>query len=117
MSTKSILVIAPHPDDETISLGGSIAKLSSQGHQVHILTVCGHLPPLYTKQDYYKTVTEAEKAYEIIGASSSEFLSIPATTVSTMPIHELNNKIYNSIEKIKPKIVFCPYPDRNIDIV
>ncbi len=27
MTVKRILVIAPHPDDETLALGGTIAKL------------------------------------------------------------------------------------------
>ena len=40
---KRVLVISPHPDDETLALGGTIAKLISQGHEVYILTVAGHL--------------------------------------------------------------------------
>ncbi|SVD89170.1 uncharacterized protein METZ01_LOCUS442024, partial [marine metagenome] len=44
-SGSSILIIAPHPDDEILGLGGTISKLSSQGHKVTILTVSGHLPP------------------------------------------------------------------------
>jgi len=32
---KNILVIAAHPDDEVLGCGGSIAKFSSQGYQVH----------------------------------------------------------------------------------
>ena len=42
---KRILVISPHPDDETLGLGGSISKMINQGHEVYILTVSGHLPP------------------------------------------------------------------------
>ena len=56
---KRILVIAPHPDDETLGVGGTIAKYSSQGDEVFVLIVSGHLPPLYSKDDYDKTVKEA----------------------------------------------------------
>ena len=112
---KKVLVISPHPDDETLGAGGSIAKLISEGHHVFILTVSGHLPPLYDKEDYNKTINEAYKAYDILGVTDSKFLEIPATMIDEVPIHELNNKISLVINEFKPNIVFCPFPDRHID--
>tara|TARA_B100000787_G_C16132969_1_gene268265 strand:+ start:337 stop:1008 length:672 start_codon:yes stop_codon:yes gene_type:complete len=115
MIAKRILVVAPHPDDETIAAGGTIAKLSSQGHEVHVLTACGHLPPLYSREDYEKTVVESKRAFKILGVASSEFLEIPATMLAGRPVHELNSKISDTVNKINPQMVFCPYPDRHID--
>ena len=34
-----ILVIAAHPDDEVYGMGGTIARLSSEGNEVHVLVV------------------------------------------------------------------------------
>jgi glucosamine-6-phosphate deaminase len=34
--SKRIVVFSPHPDDDVISMGGTLARLSSQGHQVHV---------------------------------------------------------------------------------
>lgn len=33
---KTVLVFSPHPDDDVISMGGTIIRLADQGHQVHI---------------------------------------------------------------------------------
>jgi len=33
---KKVLVFSPHPDDDVISMGATLAKLCHQGHQVHI---------------------------------------------------------------------------------
>lgn len=36
---KSILVFAPHPDDETLGCGGTIAKKSSEGYEVIVVVL------------------------------------------------------------------------------
>ena len=112
---KRVLVITPHPDDETLGVGGSIAKLINQGHDVYILTVSGHLPPIYDRKDYDKTVKEAHKAYDILGITNSKFLEIPATMIGDEPVHSLNNKIASVVNDYRPNFVFCPFPDRHID--
>ena len=110
-----ILVVAPHPDDETLGVGGTIAKYTAQGDDVFVLTVSGHLPPLYSRDDYEKTVNEARNAFDVLGVSKSDFLEIPATMIGELPLHEVNGMISKIVNEFKPQIVFCPYPDRHID--
>lgn len=33
---KRVIVFSPHPDDDVISMGGTVARLSSQGHELHM---------------------------------------------------------------------------------
>jgi N-acetylglucosamine malate deacetylase 1 len=115
MSIDRVLVIAPHPDDETLGVGGTIAKFVTSGSEVFVLTVAGHLPPLYDKKDYKIIIEEAKKAYEILGVKNFKFLDIPATFVNELPVHELNQKILSVIDDFSPNIVFAPFPDRHID--
>ena len=112
---KRVLVVAPHPDDETLGVGGTIAKFSSQGDEVFVLIVSGHLPPLYSREDYEITVSEAHSAFDLLGVAKSEFLEIPATMIGDLPLHEFNGKISKIFNEFNPHIVFCPYPDRHID--
>jgi N-acetylglucosamine malate deacetylase 1 len=115
MKVKRLLVIAPHPDDETLGAGGTISKYSSQGHEVIVLIVSGHLPPLYKREDYDKTVQESIDAFNILGVKDSIFLEVPATMITSISVNELNEKINKVIKEFQPHIVFCPYPDRHID--
>ena len=112
---KRVLVVAPHPDDETLGAGGTIAKYSAQGDEVFVLMVSGHLPPLYSREDYEITVSEAHSAFDLLGVAKSEFLEIPATMIGDLPLHEFNGKISKIFNEFNPHIVFCPYPDRHID--
>ena len=34
---KRVLVFSPHPDDDVISMGGTLQKLAKQGHEVHVV--------------------------------------------------------------------------------
>jgi len=40
----SILIIAPHPDDAELGMGGTILKLASQGHRVHLVDMTNGEP-------------------------------------------------------------------------
>ncbi|SVD07089.1 uncharacterized protein METZ01_LOCUS359943 [marine metagenome] len=112
---KRVLVVAPHPDDETLGVGGTIAKFSAQGDEVFVLMVSGHLPPLYNREDYEITVSEAHSAFDLLGVAKSKFLEIPATMIGDQPLHEVNGRISKIFNEFNPHMVFCPFPDRHID--
>jgi N-acetylglucosamine malate deacetylase 1 len=112
---KRVLIIAPHPDDETLGAGGAIAKFNDMGYEVFVLIISGHLPPLYSRQEYDQTIQEANAAFSILGVNESQFLEIPATMIGDIPINEFNGKISKIVNNFKPHIVLCPYPDRHID--
>lgn len=110
-----VLIVSPHPDDETLGAGGTAAKLAAAGSEVSVLTVSGHLPPLYNRDAYETTVREALSAFDVLGVSWHRFLEIPATMIGQEPVHKLNQKISAAIAELRPEIVLCPYPDRHID--
>ena len=112
---KRIIIISPHPDDETLGVGGTIAKSIAEGNDIFVLTVSGHLPPLYKQEDYETTIKEAKNAYEILGIKNFKFLDIPATMINEEPVHELNGKILSVVNDFKPDTVLSPFPDRHID--
>jgi len=112
---KNVVVIAPHPDDETLGAGGTIARLAAAGVKVSVLIVSGHLPPLYPPEAFEVTKREADAALGILGAAEWEFLRIPATKVHEAPVAEVTSKISAFIRKRAPEVVLIPFPDRHID--
>jgi len=115
IKAKIMLVISPHPDDETLGAGGTISKFAKQGGVVTVLTIAAHMPPLYTKEVHAKSKADAKKAHALMGVKESIFLDHPAVMLGEIPIHEFNNTIYKVLERVKPEIVLIPYYDRHVD--
>jgi len=115
MNFDRALVIAPHPDDDILGVGGFIKKLTNLDCEVIVLTVAGHLPPLYSEEVFATTVREAEQAHKLVGVAHCEYLKIPATQIGDVPIGELNGKIMGILNDFKPSLVLCPFPDRHVD--
>jgi LmbE family N-acetylglucosaminyl deacetylase len=112
---KKIVVISPHPDDETLGAGGLISRFAKEGSEVSILVVSGHLPPIYDSKVFDISQSESELAFHLMGVKRSEFLKIPATMVHLTAISDLNRMISSFIKKINPEMVLIPFPDRHID--
>jgi LmbE family N-acetylglucosaminyl deacetylase len=111
----NICIIAPHPDDEVLGLGGSIKKFTENGIKVNLLIISGHLPPLYPQSSFETTKHECLKSSSILGVNDVEFAEIPATFIQNEPISKLNGIIQSFIFKHLPNTVFIPFPDRHVD--
>lgn len=112
---KKSLVIAPHLDDETIALGGTIRKLSKANMEVNVIIIGGHLPPLYNKKDYLITKKESKSALRILGSKKTFYLDLPALEFHKNYYQIINTKINDIINNLNPTAVFIPFPDRHID--
>ena len=67
MTARRMLVIAPHPDDEVLGVGGTMGRFARAGGEVTVLTVAAHMPPLYSEAIHKKTIEEARENLRVIG--------------------------------------------------
>lgn len=117
----SILVIAAHPDDETLGCGGTIAKLSAEGRDVHILILGeGITSRKGSRQETTEKIDQlrdnARKAARILGAKSVKLLSFKDNMFDTIPLLEIVQSIEEHISLIKPRSIFTHFEgDLNID--
>ncbi|MFB6394243.1 PIG-L deacetylase family protein [Polymorphospora lycopeni] len=110
-----VLVIAPHPDDECLGAGGTIAGLADDGARITVLTVGGHLPPLYPPGVHEEAVADARRAHRILGVTESVFLDFPAVVLARYPVATLNGAVQEVVDATRPRIVLIPFPDRHVD--
>ncbi|MGE0871627.1 MAG: PIG-L deacetylase family protein [Kofleriaceae bacterium] len=111
-SAKRVLVIAPHADDETLGVGGTIARLAAEGDEVHVAVMTGHGPdphPLWPRSLWDTIRGEAQRAMNVLGVHTLHFEEIPAALVADIPVHQLNKTVGALIAKIAPEILFVPF--------
>ncbi len=117
LSCKSLLCVQPHPDDNEVGAGATIAKLSQKGCDITYLTVTngsrGTEDPNINERalaDIRKK--EAEKAADLLGVYSRIFLDFEDG--GYLDEMQLRSSIISVIRKVKPEFVltvdpFLPY--------
>lgn len=110
---EKIIVLAPHPDDETLGCGGSLRFLLKAKKQIKVLflTMGEKADPSVRNVGKYEAIREKEalRAMKILGISQYEFLRFPDRELSFYGI-ELKKKLESSIKHFVPDIIYSPSP-------
>lgn len=104
-----MLVIAPHPDDEMLGVGGTIIRNIAEGNEVYICIVTKGGPPLFPSDVVEKTRSEARTCHEAIGVKETIFLNYPSVKLEKENRYEINGKILEIIQRIRPDEAFIPH--------
>lgn len=106
---NSVLVFAPHNDDEVIGVGGTIRKHILTGDRVTICEV--------TSGPRFKLLQEeARNAHKKLGVEASYFLNLPVGELRNMKQSDMNQKMVKIVEHVEPQIVYIPFiGDMHID--
>lgn len=102
-----ILVVAPHPDDETLGCGGTILKHKASGDEVYWLIMTNVF-----QEEGHSEANVRERQLEIEHvAKEYQFeevfkLDFPTTQLDIIPRNKLVKAISNVISKVEPSIVY-----------
>ena len=117
------LIIAAHPDDEILGCGGSIAKWTHEGNDVHILIMAEGATSRDFKRDRNAKQTEisdlkssAKAASKILGVKSIDFADYPDNRMDSIDLLDVVKSVENKIDLIEPDVVITHHiGDLNID--
>jgi LmbE family N-acetylglucosaminyl deacetylase len=121
IAAEPVLVVAPHPDDETLGCGGAIALLRQLGLIVRVLVISDGTQshPRSVKYPAHKLRTlresETRSAMNLLGVDSQvTFLQLPDGAIPTDEKPEFDRALEQCgdyLKTVMPAIVFVPWRD------
>ena len=102
------LIFAPHADDETFGMGGSLLKAKEQEIETHLVILTDGSMGGEGNDLVQVRLNEAHQAAESLGISSLQTWSEPDRSLA--PSQEIINKASSLILKVLPSTVFFPGP-------
>jgi N-acetylglucosamine malate deacetylase 1 len=99
------LVIAPHPDDAELGMGGTILLLRSQSYRVGVLDLTDGEPTPHGSPEVRRRETEA--ATKVLGLAWRGNLGLPNR--SLMADLEARRLLAGALRQLRPRYLFAPY--------
>jgi bacillithiol biosynthesis deacetylase BshB2 len=115
---KHVLVVFPHPDDETFGCGGTIAQFVKSGVPVtYICATLGQMgrnmgKPFFATRESLPHIREAElaEACQAIGIHRVIKLGLRDKTIEFEDPEILINRIERVLREVRPSLVLTHYP-------
>lgn len=107
---STVLVIAPHPDDETLGCGGTLLRHKAQGDRLYWLVMTS-----MTASTAYSAVQVAERARQIQAvrdhfAFEEVFVAgFAPAELDVVPLQQRVAYISNVARQVQPDIVYVPF--------
>ncbi len=118
------LVVAAHPDDEVLGCGGTIARLSREGHEVYIGILGEGITSRYAQPDQAdRHLVEtlhgnSRKVAEMVGAKDIFMYDLPDNRFDTVPMLDIVKIAEELVKKTCPDAIYTHHGgDLNIDHV
>ena len=105
-----ILVISPHPDDETLGAGATLLKLKDLGHDIYWLNVTNAKKEYgYSNERITSRNKEIETVASLYQVSGFYNLELEPAGLQKYDMGELISKFKSVFEEVKPEVLFMPY--------
>jgi bacillithiol biosynthesis deacetylase BshB1 len=99
------LVVAPHPDDAELGMGGTIIRLIQQGWKLGILDLTdGEPTPLGSRE---RRASETSAANMTLGSPWRKNLGLPNRSLEATLIHR--RALAAVFRQVQPRLIFAPY--------
>jgi LmbE family N-acetylglucosaminyl deacetylase len=105
------IVIAPHPDDEVLGVGGTLLRRKAEGAEVAWVIVTGiSMAAGWKEEQVSKRADEIARVTELFGFDQVFTLDFPTTQLDRVPMGDLVGALSGVFKSFQPEEVFVPHP-------
>lgn len=119
---KKVLVVAAHPDDELLGVGGTIRKLANEGVECRAVIIGEGLTSRADKRaeadfnELKELQKDARAAAEKVGYQSIDFCEFPDNRLDSIDLLDMIKVVSKYIDLYRPDTIFTHHHgDLNID--
>lgn len=102
---NKVLVVAAHPDDELLGVGGTVCRHTRNGDEVRSVIMCEGESLRYGKNVGLKEATQ--EAAEILGVAQVYSLNFPDQKLDTYSLTDIIMPLEEISETYRPDIIYC----------
>ena len=105
------LVVAPHPDDEVLGVGGTLLRRKADGAKIAWLIVTSISTQAgWSEAQVKQRANEIERITELFGFDEVFALNFPTMQLDRVPMSDLISGISGAFKSFEPTEVFLPHP-------
>lgn len=104
-----ILVVAAHPDDEILGVGGTILRHVSEGDSVHVMILAEGITSRGTKRDVSHDENELSRLHEV-SRNVAEYMGVSKLILCGFPDNRMDGiDLLDVVKRIEREVYdFCP---------
>lgn len=106
---KEIVIMTPHPDDETLGCGGTILKHLSEGDEVYWIIFTAMTSQTFSEKAIKKRKEEINSVSELYRFAKVINLEYEAAKLDEVKYYDLIGQVGELFRSIQPNILYVPY--------
>ena len=109
---SNVLVIAVHPDDETLGCGGTLLKHRANGDEIYWCIVTSISKEMgFSEETIQQRNREIEEVRKLFRFRDVYTLDYATTAVDQVPTSQLVQRFSTIINKCQPETLYLPFHD------
>lgn len=109
---SKVLIVAVHPDDETLGCGGTLLKHKASGDEIYWLVMTGPRKgdmPHFTDEFLAKRDEMVDDIARVYGFKETIKLNLPTQSLHTLDLREIIQSVSDVFKRIQPDIIYTMF--------
>ena len=105
----NVLLVAAHPDDELLGVGGTVARHVDRGDRVRLAVMCEGISIRYDAQRHAEVQAQAKAAAEILGVRDLVLRDLPDQRLDTISLTDIVREIDGVLDGFEAEVLYTHF--------